>query len=98
MVLELFYKRHLPFTSRKSEKVSKWPKWTYKGLQKLKSYLYFSHVISSLLNLAACISFPLLPLALCSLHAPSRSQQWQQMSRAEREKTGLIVRDVGEFW
>uniref|UniRef100_A0A3Q3GUC9 Si:dkey-19b23.13 n=1 Tax=Labrus bergylta TaxID=56723 RepID=A0A3Q3GUC9_9LABR len=26
------------------------------------------------------------------------SQQWQQMSRAEREKTGLIVRDVGEFW
>ncbi|XP_059211419.1 calpain-5-like [Centropristis striata] len=27
-----------------------------------------------------------------------RSQQWQQMSRAEREKLGLIVRDVGEFW
>ncbi|XP_040887138.1 calpain-5-like [Toxotes jaculatrix] len=27
-----------------------------------------------------------------------RSQQWQQMSRAEREKMGLIVRDVGEFW
>ncbi|KAK9524775.1 hypothetical protein VZT92_017143 [Zoarces viviparus] len=26
------------------------------------------------------------------------SQQWQQMSRADREKTGLIVRDVGEFW
>ncbi|KAM9335908.1 calpain-5 isoform 1-T1 [Symphorus nematophorus] len=26
------------------------------------------------------------------------SQQWQQMSRAEREKIGLIVRDVGEFW
>ncbi|XP_044041049.1 calpain-5-like isoform X2 [Siniperca chuatsi] len=26
------------------------------------------------------------------------SQQWQQMSRAEREKMGLIVRDVGEFW
>ncbi|KAM8899400.1 calpain-5 [Spinachia spinachia] len=26
------------------------------------------------------------------------SQQWQQMSRAEREKTGLTVRDVGEFW
>ncbi|XP_029382451.1 calpain-5 [Echeneis naucrates] len=27
-----------------------------------------------------------------------RSQQWQQMSRAERDKMGLIVRDVGEFW
>ncbi|XP_051918360.1 calpain-5-like [Hippocampus zosterae] len=27
-----------------------------------------------------------------------RSQQWQQMSRAEREKMGLVVRDVGEFW
>ncbi|KAM3857325.1 calpain-5 isoform 2-T2 [Diretmus argenteus] len=27
-----------------------------------------------------------------------RSQQWQQMGRAEREKMGLIVRDVGEFW
>ncbi|XP_070849791.1 calpain-5 [Chaetodon trifascialis] len=26
------------------------------------------------------------------------SQQWQQMSRAEREKMGLTVRDVGEFW
>ncbi|CAJ1086160.1 calpain-5-like [Xyrichtys novacula] len=26
------------------------------------------------------------------------SQQWQQMSRGEREKMGLIVRDVGEFW
>ncbi|XP_062300798.1 calpain-5-like [Scomber scombrus] len=26
------------------------------------------------------------------------SQQWQQMSRADREKMGLIVRDVGEFW
>ncbi|KAM3590094.1 uncharacterized protein V6R79_003751 [Siganus canaliculatus] len=26
------------------------------------------------------------------------SHQWQQMSRAEREKMGLIVRDVGEFW
>ncbi|XP_041634821.1 calpain-5-like [Cheilinus undulatus] len=26
------------------------------------------------------------------------SQQWQQLSRAEREKMGLIVRDVGEFW
>uniref|UniRef100_A0A8C9YCV4 Si:dkey-19b23.13 n=1 Tax=Sander lucioperca TaxID=283035 RepID=A0A8C9YCV4_SANLU len=26
------------------------------------------------------------------------SQQWQLMSRAEREKMGLIVRDVGEFW
>ncbi|XP_034533089.1 calpain-5-like [Notolabrus celidotus] len=26
------------------------------------------------------------------------SQQWQQMSRAEREKMGLVVRDVGEFW
>lgn len=26
------------------------------------------------------------------------SQQWQQMSRSEREKMGLIVRDVGEFW
>ncbi|KAK5848331.1 hypothetical protein PBY51_005956 [Eleginops maclovinus] len=26
------------------------------------------------------------------------SQEWQQMSRAEREKMGLIVRDVGEFW
>uniref|UniRef100_A0A3Q3IGQ9 Uncharacterized protein n=1 Tax=Monopterus albus TaxID=43700 RepID=A0A3Q3IGQ9_MONAL len=27
----------------------------------------------------------------------SQSQQWQQMSRADREKTGLTVRDVGEF-
>ncbi|KAJ4949319.1 hypothetical protein JOQ06_020835 [Pogonophryne albipinna] len=26
------------------------------------------------------------------------SQEWHQMSRAEREKMGLIVRDVGEFW
>ncbi|XP_010904267.3 calpain-5-like [Esox lucius] len=26
------------------------------------------------------------------------SQQWQQVGRAEREKMGLIVRDVGEFW
>ncbi|XP_066538035.1 calpain-5-like [Hoplias malabaricus] len=26
------------------------------------------------------------------------SQQWQQMGRCEREKMGLIVRDVGEFW
>ncbi|XP_038588845.1 calpain-5-like [Micropterus salmoides] len=26
------------------------------------------------------------------------SQQWQQMGRAVREKMGLIVRDVGEFW
>ncbi|XP_019129892.2 calpain-5 isoform X1 [Larimichthys crocea] len=26
------------------------------------------------------------------------SQQWQQMSRAEREKMGLNVRDIGEFW
>ncbi|XP_073331445.1 calpain-5 [Pagrus major] len=26
------------------------------------------------------------------------SQQWQQTSRAEREKMGLVVRDVGEFW
>ncbi|XP_068163834.1 calpain 5-like isoform X2 [Antennarius striatus] len=26
------------------------------------------------------------------------SQQWLQMSRAEREKMGLVVRDVGEFW
>ncbi|XP_029932019.1 calpain-5 isoform X2 [Myripristis murdjan] len=26
------------------------------------------------------------------------SQQWQQMGRAEREKMGLTVRDIGEFW
>ncbi|XP_056156637.1 calpain-5-like [Lampris incognitus] len=26
------------------------------------------------------------------------SLQWQQLSRAEREKMGLMVRDVGEFW
>ncbi|XP_041842615.1 calpain-5-like [Melanotaenia boesemani] len=26
------------------------------------------------------------------------SEQWQQLSRAEREKMGLVVRDVGEFW
>ncbi|XP_061565525.1 calpain-5-like isoform X1 [Cololabis saira] len=26
------------------------------------------------------------------------SEQWQQLSRADREKMGLIVRDVGEFW
>lgn len=30
--------------------------------------------------------------------APRRSQEWQQMSRADREKAGLVVRDVGEFW
>uniref|UniRef100_A0AAX7SD45 Calpain catalytic domain-containing protein n=1 Tax=Astatotilapia calliptera TaxID=8154 RepID=A0AAX7SD45_ASTCA len=27
-----------------------------------------------------------------------RSEQWQQLSRAERDKMGLVVRDVGEFW
>ncbi|XP_057712344.1 calpain-5-like [Corythoichthys intestinalis] len=27
-----------------------------------------------------------------------RSQEWTQMSRAEREKMGLVIRDVGEFW
>uniref|UniRef100_A0A087XZ47 Si:dkey-19b23.13 n=1 Tax=Poecilia formosa TaxID=48698 RepID=A0A087XZ47_POEFO len=27
-----------------------------------------------------------------------RSEQWQQLSRAEREKMGIVVRDVGEFW
>lgn len=32
------------------------------------------------------------------LCAPFRSQQWQQVGRGEREKMGLIVRDVGEFW
>uniref|UniRef100_A0A3Q4HSE6 Si:dkey-19b23.13 n=1 Tax=Neolamprologus brichardi TaxID=32507 RepID=A0A3Q4HSE6_NEOBR len=26
------------------------------------------------------------------------SEQWQQLSRAERDKMGLVVRDVGEFW
>ncbi|XP_028998668.1 calpain-5-like [Betta splendens] len=26
------------------------------------------------------------------------SQQWQQMTRTEREKMGLTVRDIGEFW
>uniref|UniRef100_A0AAR2JDX3 Calpain catalytic domain-containing protein n=1 Tax=Pygocentrus nattereri TaxID=42514 RepID=A0AAR2JDX3_PYGNA len=26
------------------------------------------------------------------------SQQWQQVGRSEREKMGLVVRDVGEFW
>ncbi|XP_053485140.1 calpain-5-like [Ictalurus furcatus] len=26
------------------------------------------------------------------------SQEWQQVGRCEREKMGLIVRDVGEFW
>uniref|UniRef100_A0A3B5KUL2 Si:dkey-19b23.13 n=1 Tax=Xiphophorus couchianus TaxID=32473 RepID=A0A3B5KUL2_9TELE len=26
------------------------------------------------------------------------SEQWQQLSRAEREKMGIVVRDVGEFW
>ncbi|CAB1345245.1 unnamed protein product [Coregonus sp. 'balchen'] len=26
------------------------------------------------------------------------SQHWQQVGRGEREKMGLIVRDVGEFW
>uniref|UniRef100_A0A8C1TJL6 Si:dkey-19b23.13 n=1 Tax=Cyprinus carpio TaxID=7962 RepID=A0A8C1TJL6_CYPCA len=26
------------------------------------------------------------------------SPQWQQLSRREREKMGLVVRDVGEFW
>ncbi|XP_076017479.1 calpain-5 [Genypterus blacodes] len=26
------------------------------------------------------------------------SQEWQQMARKEREKMGLVVRDVGEFW
>ncbi|KAJ3585632.1 hypothetical protein NHX12_014351 [Muraenolepis orangiensis] len=27
-----------------------------------------------------------------------RSQEWQQLSRTEREKMGIQVRDVGEFW
>uniref|UniRef100_A0A3B3C037 Si:dkey-19b23.13 n=1 Tax=Oryzias melastigma TaxID=30732 RepID=A0A3B3C037_ORYME len=26
------------------------------------------------------------------------SEQWQRLTRAERDKMGLIVRDVGEFW
>uniref|UniRef100_A0A3P9HCI7 Calpain-6 n=1 Tax=Oryzias latipes TaxID=8090 RepID=A0A3P9HCI7_ORYLA len=26
------------------------------------------------------------------------SEEWQRLSRAERDKMGLIVRDVGEFW
>ncbi|XP_043953116.1 calpain-5-like [Gambusia affinis] len=26
------------------------------------------------------------------------SEEWQQLSRAEREKMGFVVRDVGEFW
>lgn len=26
------------------------------------------------------------------------SEQWQQLSRADREKMGIVVRDVGEFW
>ncbi|XP_031441382.2 calpain-5-like [Clupea harengus] len=26
------------------------------------------------------------------------SQEWRQLSRKEREKMGLVVRDVGEFW
>uniref|UniRef100_A0A8B9HQ00 Calpain 5 n=1 Tax=Astyanax mexicanus TaxID=7994 RepID=A0A8B9HQ00_ASTMX len=26
------------------------------------------------------------------------SQQWNQVGRSEREKMGLVVRDVGEFW
>ncbi|KAM4714625.1 calpain-5 [Anableps anableps] len=26
------------------------------------------------------------------------SEQWQQLSRAEREKMAIVVRDVGEFW
>ncbi|CAF96212.1 unnamed protein product, partial [Tetraodon nigroviridis] len=29
---------------------------------------------------------------------PSRSHEWQRMSRSDREKMGLAVRDVGEFW
>ena len=65
----------------------------------MKHCLYISHVISSVLNLAALqIFFFLRLLTLLCSHAPRRSQQWQQMSRAEREKMGLIVRDVGEFW
>jgi hypothetical protein len=32
------------------------------------------------------------------LCTPFRSQQWKQVGRGEREKMGLIVRDVGEFW
>lgn len=47
-----------------------------------------------LFQLQALLCFP---LSLC-LIAPSRSQHWQQLSRAEREKMGLVVRDVGEFW
>lgn len=31
---------------------------------------------------------------LCS----RRSHEWQRMSRTDREKMGLAVRDVGEFW
>lgn len=33
-----------------------------------------------------------------SLLRPCRSPEWQRMSRTEREKMGLVVRDVGEFW
>lgn len=32
------------------------------------------------------------------LRCPRRSHEWLQMSRADREKMGLVVRDVGEFW
>lgn len=68
-----------------------------KRFQNFKHQLYFSYVISIVLDLTALHLF-LLPFTSMSLHALCRSQQWQQMTRADREKMGLIVRDVGEFW
>lgn len=37
-------------------------------------------------------------MLIISIFYICRSQQWQQVGRCEREKMGLIVRDVGEFW
>lgn len=46
------------------------------------------------LILAKSSVFDCKPSLLCSC----RSHEWQQMSRTDREKMGLVVRDVGEFW
>lgn len=38
------------------------------------------------------------PIVTPRFAAPCRSNEWQRLSRTDREKLGLVVRDVGEFW
>lgn len=35
------------------------------------------------------------PLSLCSHRS---SEEWQKVSKSEREKMGVTVQDDGEFW